>query len=62
MTEKVSTPWSGGAMAGLVIGTVIIPLVGIIAGIVGMNKPAKKDQGLILLVLGIAMIAIYACM
>jgi uncharacterized membrane protein len=51
--------WGGGAMAGLIIGTIFIPLIGIIAGAIAMSKPARKSQGTALLCLGIAMVVLY---
>lgn len=47
--------WSDGAMAGLFIGTLIIPLVGIVAGCIGLGQPGTKDQGKVLL--GTAIVA-----
>jgi hypothetical protein len=51
-------PWSTGWMIGLVIGTFIFPILGIVAGIVGMQSPARKSQGQGLLILGIIMIVV----
>lgn len=51
--------WSGGILALLIILTIFIPLVGIIAGIVGLTKEAKRSQGGILLGLGILMLIIW---
>jgi hypothetical protein len=47
--------WSDGAMAGLFIATLIIPLIGLVAGCIGLSRPATKDQGKVLL--GTAIIA-----
>lgn len=52
-------PYSGGAMAGLVIATVFIPLVGLIMGPMAMGKPSRKSQGVALLIVGIVMVLIY---
>ena len=54
--EPANEKWSTGAMVALVIGTLIIPLVGLIAGIIGLTKNGKKKtQGGILLGLAIIM-------
>jgi hypothetical protein len=50
-----SEKWGPGVMTALVIGTLLVPLIGIIFGIIGLNKEAKKSQGGILLGLGIFM-------
>jgi hypothetical protein len=51
--------WGGGAMTGLVIATLFIPLVGLIIGPMNMNKAARKGQGLALLIVGIVMVLVY---
>lgn len=51
-------PWSSGTMTVLVICSILIPLVGIIMGIVGLNSKAKKSQGTMLLVIGILIVII----
>jgi hypothetical protein len=48
-------PWGTGIMLLLGIGTFIIPLVGIVAGIFGMRSPSKRNQGIGLLAFGIIM-------
>ena len=53
--SSVGEKWGPGAMTALVIGTLLIPLIGIVFGIIGLNKEAKKGQGGILLGLGIFM-------
>jgi len=52
-------PWNGTSMTLLVIGSLFIPLIGIIAGIIGMNSKAKKTQGIILLSISIVSVIIY---
>jgi len=47
--------WSTGTMVALVIGSILIPLIGIIFGIIGLNKEEKKGQGGLLLAIGILM-------
>jgi hypothetical protein len=54
----VGEKWSTGAMIALVIGTLLVPLIGIIFGIIGLNKGKKEKQGAILLGFGIFMIII----
>lgn len=46
-------PWSNTTMAWLVVGSLFIPIMGVIAGIIGLNSKPKKTQGAILLVIGI---------
>ena len=45
-------PWGRGDMTGLLFGTLILPLIGIVFGIVGIIQNAKRKQGTILLALG----------
>jgi len=45
--------WSTGAMIALVIGSLLIPLVGLGFGLWGRGQPDKKDQANILLILGL---------
>ena len=48
---KKDDSWSGGTMTALVIGSLVIPLLGIIFGIIGLvNGGGKKSQGVILLI------------
>ncbi len=42
---QYSEKWSGGTFAGLIIGTLFIPLLGFIMGIVGMCNRDKRGQG-----------------
>lgn len=58
MREVSDEKWGGGTMALLIIGTILIPLVGIIAGIYGLTKEAKRRQGGLLLGLGIFMVLV----
>lgn len=53
--KAVEEQWSTGTMTALVIGSVLIPLIGIIFGTIGLNQDAKKGQATILLVIGIIM-------
>jgi len=53
--ETSDTKWSTGAMVGLSIASIIIPLVGLVSGIYGLTKEAKRAQGGILLAIGILM-------
>lgn len=48
--------WSTAAMVAFMIGSIIIPLIGIAFGIIGLTKDEKRAQGLILLAIGITMI------
>ena len=58
MREVSDEKWGGGTMALLIIGTILIPLVGIVAGIYGLRKEAKRRQGGLLLGLGIFMVLV----
>jgi hypothetical protein len=51
--------WSQGTMIGLIIGTMIIPFIGIVAGIVGLCKEPKRIQGGILLGAGVFMMLVW---
>jgi hypothetical protein len=53
MTNNTGQPWSEGTIIGLAIATFFVPLVGIIAGIIGLQDAAKKEQGGGLLIWGI---------
>ena len=46
-------PWSAGWLAALIVATVILPIVGVVAGIVGLTKKSKRAQGGILLAVAI---------
>ena len=45
--------WSGLSMFLLIFGTLLIPFFGIIMGAVSLSTPARRTQGISLLVLGI---------
>lgn len=53
--------WSTVIMIALAVGTFIIPLIGIVAGVIGMRTPAKRNQGIGLLIFGIIMALVYVC-
>lgn len=69
-TRPISTPdlvsytsekWSSGAMTGLVLATIFIPLVGLILGLTTTQAcPGKKRQANILLILSIIIMAVGA--
>ena len=44
-----ASPWENSNMNGLFIGTILFPIVGLVAGIYGLIKPGKVGQGLSLL-------------
>jgi len=46
-----AAPWDDSNIIGLIIGTVLFPIVGIIAGIYGLIKPGKAGQAVGLLIL-----------
>lgn len=48
-----STGWSGGVMTLLVIGSLLLPIVGLVAGVVGLTKPDTRGQGAALLAFSI---------
>ena len=51
--------WSALTVVLLAIGTVIIPFIGLIAGIIGLTKEPKRAQGAGLLALGVIMTVAY---
>ena len=51
--------WTTGVMVALVIGSILIPLIGIISGVIGLTKDVNKNQGAILLTIGILMTVAY---
>ena len=53
--KDVGEKWGTGTMVALIIGTLLIPLIGIIFGIIGLNQRAKKNQATALLAIGIFM-------
>ena len=44
-----NSAWSGGQMAGLVIGSMLMPIFGIIYGIIGLTQERKRAQAAIIL-------------
>jgi hypothetical protein len=52
-------PTSGGELALIIIGTLLIPLVGIIVGIVKLSKPEKRNEGWVILGISIALMIFY---
>lgn len=50
--------WNSGTMAALVIGSVLMPLIGIIFGAIGLNQDAKKEQATLLLVISLSIVFI----
>lgn len=54
--SRANEPWTTGVMALLVIGTIIMPLVGLVAGATSLKSEAKRNQAIVLLALGIIMI------
>ena len=50
--------WSAAEMFGLVVASILIPLIGIIFGIVHINSVAKKQQSKTLLIVSITTIAV----
>ena len=51
--ESRSSSWDDSNMTGLIFGTFILPIIGLIAGIYGLIKPGKVGQGFALLMLTI---------
>ncbi len=49
-------PWSAGWFVALIVATAIVPIIGIVAGIVGVTRNAKRVQGGVLI--GIAAVAL----
>ena len=56
-SEKSTAKWSTGAFVGLILMTVLVPyiggLMGLIFGIIGLTNPAKKKQGLTLVLIAV---------
>ncbi|HLV33783.1 MAG TPA: hypothetical protein VKY59_01665, partial [Spirillospora sp.] len=52
-------PWNTWVMVGLVVGTFIIPLVGLAAGVIALRSPATRNQGIGLLIWGGFMLLVY---
>ncbi|MCP4777175.1 MAG: hypothetical protein GY880_23385 [Planctomycetaceae bacterium] len=51
--------WGGGTMAALMAGSIAIPLIGIIFGIIGLMNEGKRGQGGTLLTIGVLMTLVY---
>ncbi len=51
--RSINSAWTGLAMFLLIAGTILIPFFGIIMGVVSLSNPARRSQGISLLVLGI---------
>ncbi|MDH2918647.1 MAG: hypothetical protein PXX73_05585 [Sideroxydans sp.] len=60
--ENEGKPWSTGRMMLYGIFSFLLPLIGVIAGIVGLIKPATRKQGGILLLLALCGVVMYASM
>ena len=63
VSQAATSPASssgGGQLALIIIGTLLIPLVGIIAGIVKISKPEKRSEGWVILGLSILLMIVYA--
>jgi len=58
-TNSLGGNWNVAIMVGACVGTLIIPLIGIVMGIIGLVKHENKSQGGILLGLGILMMLVY---
>jgi hypothetical protein len=52
-------PFSTGAFIGLIVATVLIPLIGIVVGAVTLKKPRRKTQAQVLLAVGIGTVVLY---
>jgi predicted nucleic acid-binding Zn ribbon protein len=51
--------WSALIVILLAIGTLVIPFIGLVAGIIGLTKEPKRAQGAGLLALGVIMTVAY---
>jgi len=58
--ETQETSWDDSNITGLIFGTFIFPIIGLIAGIYGLIKPGKVGQGFALLMLTILASLIWA--
>lgn len=54
--------WGNGAMALLLIGTFLFPIIGLIGGIVGLSKPATRGQGTVLLIFALVIWCAWAAL
>lgn len=63
MSNSEIDKWSGGAMTGLVIGSIFIPLLGIVLGIIYLSNSStsatRKKQALTLLIVAVAVSAFW---
>ncbi|HPF17593.1 MAG TPA: tetratricopeptide repeat protein [Thermotogota bacterium] len=57
--ELTASPWATSNMIGLIVGTIILPFIGLIAGIYGLIKPGKVKQGFVLLIIAVFVSVIY---
>jgi hypothetical protein len=55
-TPSPVSGWGAGEFALLIVLTILIPLIGIIAGFVGLGSKGKEGQGVVLLIVAFAMI------
>jgi len=58
--ETQESTWDESNMLGLVVGTIIFPIIGLVAGIYGLIKPGKAGQGFALLIYTIVVSFIWA--
>lgn len=58
MSNEQKPAFDGGVMTLLIIGTLLIPLVGLIAGAMNLKYPERNGQSQLLLGIGIVMMAI----
>lgn len=59
VTQNAGKPWSTGRMVMYGLASFFLPLIGVIAGIIGMLKEATRKQGVVLLVLALAGVVFY---
>jgi hypothetical protein len=52
-------PFSTGAFVGLIVASVLIPLIGIVVGAISLKKPQRRSQAQILLAVGIGVVVLY---
>ena len=58
MSNEQKPAFDGGMMTLLILGTIFIPLVGIIAGLLNLKYPERNGQSQLLLGIGIVNIAL----
>ncbi len=51
--------WGSGELTALYVLTVLIPLIGIIVGILGLFSTHKKKQGVVLIIVAVVLIVVY---